>query len=56
MFGVNAQQVNQFNEDGFLLIDRLIDDASVIALRSSFDRLFRGEFETGVTPDEVNWQ
>jgi len=25
-------------------------------LRDSFDRLFRGEFETGITPDEVNWQ
>ena len=56
MFGVNAQQVKQFNDDGFLLIDRLVDDATVMALRASFERLFRGEFETGVTPDEVNWQ
>jgi ectoine hydroxylase-related dioxygenase (phytanoyl-CoA dioxygenase family) len=56
MFGVNAQQVKQFNDDGFLLIDRLVDDATVIALRASFERLFSGEFETGVIPDEVNWQ
>ncbi len=25
-------------------------------LRQAFDALFRGEFETGVRPDEVNWQ
>ena len=56
MFDVNAQQANQFNDDGFLLINRLVDDATVIALRASFERLFGGEFETGVTPDEVNWQ
>ncbi len=56
MFAINAPQVNQFNDDGFLIIDQLVDDATVMALRASFDRLFRGEFETGVTPDEVNWQ
>ena len=45
-----------FEADGFLVVDQLIDPARVPALREAFDRLFRGDFETGVRPDEVNWQ
>ncbi len=56
MFAVTPDQIAGFNEDGFLIVDRLIDDAAVERLRACYARLFRGEFETGVTPDEVNWQ
>ena len=56
MFAVTQDQIERFNEDGFLIVDRLIEDPTVETLRASFDRLFRGDFETGVTPDEVNWQ
>lgn len=56
MFRVTKEQIDQFNRDGFLVVERLIDDATVEKLRAAFARLFRGEFETGVTPDEVNWQ
>lgn len=56
MFGVNQDQIERFNEDGVLVVDRLIDDDTVERLRACYERLFRGEFETGVTPDEVNWQ
>tara|TARA_B100000700_G_scaffold299112_1_gene365832 strand:- start:22802 stop:23677 length:876 start_codon:yes stop_codon:yes gene_type:complete len=51
-----AEVAERFDADGFARVDRLVDDAVVEALRDRFDRLFRGEFETGVTPDEVNWQ
>ena len=56
MFSVTPEQIEQFNEDGFLVVERLIDDETVETLRACYERLFRGEFETGVTPDEVNWQ
>lgn len=56
MFDVTEDQIARFREDGLLLVDRIIDDATVDALRSVYENLFRGEFETGVTPDEVNWQ
>ncbi|MEC8998979.1 MAG: phytanoyl-CoA dioxygenase family protein, partial [Actinomycetota bacterium] len=45
-----------FDVDGFATVDRLVDDHVVEALHDRFDRLFRGRFETGVAPDEVNWQ
>ena len=56
MLEISPDQIDAFNRDGFLVVDKIIDDATVDKLRSSFDRLFRGEFETGITPDEVNWQ
>ena len=46
----------RFGADGFAVVDRLVGDEVVVALRERFDHLFRGDFETGVAPDEVNWQ
>ena len=56
MFQLAPEQFEQFNDDGFLIVDRLVDEETVEALRTCYERLFRGEFETGITPDEVNWQ
>ncbi len=56
MFSVTRDEIARFNEDGFLIVENLIDEETVDRLRDRFGRLFRGEFETGVTPDEVNWQ
>jgi ectoine hydroxylase-related dioxygenase (phytanoyl-CoA dioxygenase family) len=56
MFAVTPEQIEQFREDGFLIVENLIDDETIEALRARYERLFRGEFETGITPDEVNWQ
>lgn len=56
MFDVTQEQIDKFRDDGFLIVDRIIDDATVEQLRAAYERLFRGEFETGLSPDEVNWQ
>ena len=56
MFELTHAQKQNFERDGFLLVEQLIDEDTVEHLRESFDQLFRGEFETGITPDEVNWQ
>jgi ectoine hydroxylase-related dioxygenase (phytanoyl-CoA dioxygenase family) len=53
---LSQEQTDRFNADGYVRLERIIDDETVEALRASYDRLFRGAFETGVTPDEVNWQ
>ncbi|MEM7346626.1 MAG: phytanoyl-CoA dioxygenase family protein [Chloroflexota bacterium] len=46
----------KFNKDGFLIVDQLIDPAIIPTLHRAYDDLFQGKFETGVRPDEVNWQ
>ena len=50
----NAWQ--SFNDEGFVLAERLVDSDRIDRLRQAFDDLFDGTFETGVRPDEVNWQ
>lgn len=55
-FVPTLRQLANFKKDGFLITDRLIDDNTVRQLRDAFDELFRGNFETGVEPDEVNWK
>ena len=56
MFDVTKDQIASFAADGFLIVDRIVDEVAVDELRDAYEKLFRGEFETGVWPDEVNWQ
>jgi len=49
-------QIERFRADGFLVLDRLIDPADAARVAARFERLFRGEFETGLYPDEWNWR
>jgi ectoine hydroxylase-related dioxygenase (phytanoyl-CoA dioxygenase family) len=55
-FSVTDQQVADFKRDGFITVDRIISDEEVALLRDRYDELFKGKFETGLVPDEVNWQ
>jgi ectoine hydroxylase-related dioxygenase (phytanoyl-CoA dioxygenase family) len=51
-----AEQLHALERDGFLIVDRgFIDEGTIEALRKAFDRLYAGEYETGIRPDEVNW-
>lgn len=56
MTDFSSPEIQRFQEDGFLIVDSLIDVARLPALRQAFDDLFSGKFETGLRPDEVNWQ
>ncbi|MSX01810.1 MAG: phytanoyl-CoA dioxygenase family protein [Actinobacteria bacterium] len=50
------EQAEAFNEDGFLIIEEgFISDEAVEILRERFDHLFAGDYQTGISPDEVNW-
>src|SRR6185369_4240658 len=53
---LSDDQVRRFQADGVLILPNLIepDEAALVAAR--FDGLFRGKFETGLYPDEWNWQ
>jgi hypothetical protein len=55
MRAITPSQIEQFRADGFLILDRLLSADEVQRARSRFEPLFRGEFETGLYPDEWNW-
>ena len=56
MFDVTEDQIAKFRRDGLLIVDEIVDPATIAPLHEAYEQLFRGEFETGITPDEVNWQ
>jgi ectoine hydroxylase-related dioxygenase (phytanoyl-CoA dioxygenase family) len=53
---ISTVDQENFNNDGFLIVDNLIEGSIIPGLHHAFNDLFRGKFETGVRPDEVNWQ
>jgi 2-oxoglutarate-dependent dioxygenase len=53
---LTPQQVEEFHRDGFLIVEEgLASDHALELLRDRYLRLFDGEYETGIGPDEVNW-
>lgn len=53
---LTKDQIKRFNTDGFLIVEDLVDKKTVAQLRERSDRLFQGDFHTGIKPDEVNWE
>jgi ectoine hydroxylase-related dioxygenase (phytanoyl-CoA dioxygenase family) len=53
---LRVDQVAAFERDGFLIVEEgLVPEQALQLLRERFLRLFDGDYETGIKPDEVNW-
>ena len=51
-----SEHVEAFHRDGFLIVEEgLVSKHALELLRERYLRLFDGEYETGIRPDEVNW-
>ncbi len=53
---LTQDQVAQYREDGFLIVENIIDMETVKRLRERMDLLFKGHYESGLMPDEVNYK
>jgi ectoine hydroxylase-related dioxygenase (phytanoyl-CoA dioxygenase family) len=53
---IGDKEIARFERDGFIVFENFLDAGEVQAVRSRFEPLFRGDWETGLAPDEVNWQ
>ena len=52
----SGDQLEAFDRDGFLIVEEgFIHEEASERLRAGFDRLFAGDYERGIRPDEVNW-
>ncbi len=49
-------EIARFRRDGFLIVERVLSEDRVAALRERFPKLFAGKFDTGVYPDEWYWR
>jgi hypothetical protein len=52
---IRPDQMAQFQNDGFLVVEQLMNPELVQQLVDRVEPLFAGEFETGVYPDEWHW-
>ena len=53
---LSGTDAESFREDGFLIVENVLDTDSVDALRATFPRIFAGDFDTGVYLDEWHWR
>lgn len=55
MLKLTEQQIAQYRQDGFLIVDKIIEPDHAVEIRERFSAIFeQGEYETGIKPDEVN--
>jgi ectoine hydroxylase-related dioxygenase (phytanoyl-CoA dioxygenase family) len=50
-----AEQIETYRRDGFLIVERFLDLGDLDWIRDRFARVFAHEWETGLSPDEVNY-
>ena len=55
-FKVSSADKKEYYDNGYVLVNNLIEVDRLPILKTPFRDLFNGKFETGVAPDEVNWQ
>ena len=53
---LTPKQIARFHKQGFVVVEKFCPEALMDAARCRFGPLFRGEFETGIQPDEWNWR
>ena len=52
----SPEQIEAYDRDGFVVVERFLETDEVEALREHFARAFDHEWETGLRPDEVNYE
>ncbi len=53
---ITDDMASRFEDDGFLIIENCLDDGQVETLKASYPRIFAGDFDTGIYPDEWHWR
>lgn len=56
LIALDASCRETFGRDGFVVLEGVLDAATVAAARARFEPLFGGDFPTGLQPDEWNWR
>lgn len=53
---LKPEHIDQFDRDGFVVIESILPTRQIDAARARFEPLFSGKFQTGLYPDEWNWR
>ena len=55
-FRLTDLNIKSFNKNGFLIVEKFLSQKYIQKIKNRFKPLFRGEFATGIEPDEWNWK
>ena len=50
-FKVADLNIESFKKNGFLIVEKFLNQKYIPKIQNRFDPLFRGEFATGIAPD-----
>jgi phytanoyl-CoA hydroxylase len=53
---LDEDAIARFREQGFLIVERVLDVDRIAALHDRFPKLFARQFDTAVYPDEWHWR
>lgn len=53
---LTASQIAQFKKNGFIIFEQFLPSKHLNKIKKRIEPLFRGDFETGIEPDEWNWR
>ena len=56
MIELTKKDIEDFHRDGFVVVEGVLAPPVIEVARARLALLFRGEFDTGVRPDEWNWR
>ena len=56
MIKLTQKHIDDFDRDGFVIIEGMLSPQQIDAARARFEPMFSGKFETGLYPDEWNWR
>ena len=56
IYNLSDKDQASFDQNGYIIINKFINNDLVEIIKNRFEPIFRGEFATGIEPDEWNWK
>jgi ectoine hydroxylase-related dioxygenase (phytanoyl-CoA dioxygenase family) len=53
---VKSEDIEFFNENGYWISPKLFDDKQLASFLERMERLYHGEYETGIAPNGLHWK
>jgi len=56
MVKISTNQIQQYNDDGFTIIEDIINIKKLKKVESKYKKIFNGYYQTEILPDKVKWK
>ena len=56
IYNLSDKDQASFDQNGYIIVKKFINNNLVNKIKNRFEPIFKGEFATGIEPDEWNWK